>query len=160
VRVFACLPCLRQPNVRQWTIYNKAARRRQHNLKTYWTIHCSRMLKYSIQSFTNRCLKFANPRGLELFTNKNAVCLLGGLGEHRYSRWEVRSPEFRSEDVGEASRFQRHLLTTAPCNEHAHGINIPPAYQGSRLTFLWNVNTTAQSKFGNLRFQNKPALAE
>jgi hypothetical protein len=27
----------RQLNVRQWTIYNKAARRRQHNLKTYIT---------------------------------------------------------------------------------------------------------------------------
>jgi hypothetical protein len=27
----------RQLNVRQWTIYNKAARRRQHNLKTYCT---------------------------------------------------------------------------------------------------------------------------
>jgi hypothetical protein len=37
-----------QLNVRQRTIYNKAARRRQHNLKTYWTIQCSRMLKYSI----------------------------------------------------------------------------------------------------------------
>jgi hypothetical protein len=36
-----------QLNVRQWNIYNKAARRRQHNLKTYWTIQCSRMLKYS-----------------------------------------------------------------------------------------------------------------
>jgi hypothetical protein len=34
--------------VRQWNIYNKAARRRQHNLKTYWTIQCSRMLKYNI----------------------------------------------------------------------------------------------------------------
>jgi hypothetical protein len=34
--------------VRQWTIYNKVAHRRQHNLKTYWTIQCSRMLKYSI----------------------------------------------------------------------------------------------------------------
>jgi hypothetical protein len=28
--------------------YNKAARRRQHSLKTYWTIQCSRMLKYNI----------------------------------------------------------------------------------------------------------------
>jgi hypothetical protein len=35
-------------NVKQWTIYNKAALRRQHNLKTYWTLQCSRMLKYSI----------------------------------------------------------------------------------------------------------------
>jgi hypothetical protein len=33
VCVFACL--LRQLNVRQWNIYNKAARRRQHNLKTW-----------------------------------------------------------------------------------------------------------------------------
>jgi hypothetical protein len=32
------------------TIYNKAARRRQHNLKSYWTIQCSRMLKYNIMS--------------------------------------------------------------------------------------------------------------
>jgi hypothetical protein len=30
------------------TIYNIAARRRQLNLKTYWTIQCSRMLKYNI----------------------------------------------------------------------------------------------------------------
>jgi hypothetical protein len=32
------------------TIYYKAARRRQLNLKTYWTIQCSRMLKYNINS--------------------------------------------------------------------------------------------------------------
>jgi hypothetical protein len=38
----------RQLNVRQRTVYNKAARRRQHNLKIYWTIQCSRMLQYSI----------------------------------------------------------------------------------------------------------------
>jgi hypothetical protein len=31
------------------TIYNKAARRRQLNLKTYWTVQCSRMLKYNIK---------------------------------------------------------------------------------------------------------------
>jgi hypothetical protein len=37
-----------QLNVRQWIIYNKAARRRQHKLKTYWTIQCSRMLKYNV----------------------------------------------------------------------------------------------------------------
>jgi hypothetical protein len=30
------------------TIYNKAARRRQLNLKSYWTIQCNRMLKYNI----------------------------------------------------------------------------------------------------------------
>jgi hypothetical protein len=29
-------------------IYNKAAHRRQHNLKTYWSKQCSRMLKYNI----------------------------------------------------------------------------------------------------------------
>jgi hypothetical protein len=32
-------------------IYNKAARRRQLNLKSYWTIQCNRMLKYNINSF-------------------------------------------------------------------------------------------------------------
>jgi hypothetical protein len=32
------------------TIYNKAARRQQLNLKTYWTIECSRMLKYNNKS--------------------------------------------------------------------------------------------------------------
>jgi hypothetical protein len=32
------------------TIYNKAARRRQLNLKSYWTIQCSRMLKYNIRN--------------------------------------------------------------------------------------------------------------
>jgi hypothetical protein len=30
------------------TIYNKAARRRQPNLKRYWTIQCNRMLQYNI----------------------------------------------------------------------------------------------------------------
>jgi hypothetical protein len=30
------------------TIYNKAARRRQLNLKSYWTIQCNRMLTYNI----------------------------------------------------------------------------------------------------------------
>jgi hypothetical protein len=35
------------------TIYNKAARRRQLNLKSYWTIRCSRMLKYNIMSHTS-----------------------------------------------------------------------------------------------------------
>jgi hypothetical protein len=51
----ACLPACHfllsgqtTRNVRQRTIYNKAARRRQHNLKTYWAMQCSRMLKYSI----------------------------------------------------------------------------------------------------------------
>jgi hypothetical protein len=49
VCVFACLPFLVVcRNVRQRTIYNKAARRRRHNLKTYWTMQCSRMLQYSI----------------------------------------------------------------------------------------------------------------
>jgi hypothetical protein len=42
------------------TIYNKAARRRQHNLKTYWTIQCSRMLKYNIV-----CRSWAFPRSDE-----------------------------------------------------------------------------------------------
>jgi hypothetical protein len=30
------------------TTYNKAARRRQFNLTSYWTIQCNRMLKYNI----------------------------------------------------------------------------------------------------------------
>jgi hypothetical protein len=30
------------------TIYNKAARRRQLNLKSYWTIQCNRILTYNI----------------------------------------------------------------------------------------------------------------
>jgi hypothetical protein len=38
------------------TIYNKAARRRQLNLKTYWTIQCSRMLKYNITDKQNSSL--------------------------------------------------------------------------------------------------------
>jgi hypothetical protein len=33
------------------TIYNKAARRRQLNLKSYWTIQCNRMLKYNIMKW-------------------------------------------------------------------------------------------------------------
>jgi hypothetical protein len=32
------------------TIYKKAARRRQLNLKSYWTIQCNRMLTYSIMN--------------------------------------------------------------------------------------------------------------
>jgi hypothetical protein len=38
------------------TIYNKAARRRQLNLKSYWTIQCNRMLKYNIFLFRWRHL--------------------------------------------------------------------------------------------------------
>jgi hypothetical protein len=38
----------RTATTKRKTIYNKAARRRQHNLKTYWTIQCRRMLKYNI----------------------------------------------------------------------------------------------------------------
>jgi hypothetical protein len=37
-----------QQRTKRKTIYNKAARRRQLNLKTYWTIQSNRMLKYNI----------------------------------------------------------------------------------------------------------------
>jgi hypothetical protein len=42
--LLSCLSLLSQGQ------YNKAARRRQLNLKTYWTIQCRRMLKYNIVS--------------------------------------------------------------------------------------------------------------
>jgi hypothetical protein len=45
------------------TIYNKAARRRQLNLKTYWTIQCNRMLQYNIilDTLMQRVTKLYSP---------------------------------------------------------------------------------------------------
>jgi hypothetical protein len=56
----------RQLNVRQWTVYNKAARRRQHNLKTYWIIQCSGMLKNIVLSHETFAYQFLTNQTLVL----------------------------------------------------------------------------------------------
>jgi hypothetical protein len=61
------------------TIYNKAARRRQLNLKGYWTIQCNRMLKYNIMNssghFPSSCLLRMISRTVMVVVKHRAVLI-------------------------------------------------------------------------------------
>jgi hypothetical protein len=61
----ACSVEQRQLNVRQWTIYNKAARRRQHNLKTY-----GKFILWNPWAFPSRILNSTNIQHLTTITAK------------------------------------------------------------------------------------------